>query len=76
MYNIDERLILNQKISNMVYSYYMYIFYIFSVAMLPGPNLTVPLILVVTTGVHLVMLLWILITTVIPFMTNTFDLDY
>lgn len=51
-------------------------FYIFSVAMLPGPNLTMPFILVVTTGVHLVMLLWILLTTVIPFIANTFDLDY
>ena len=76
MYNIDEKVNLNQKISSMVHRYICIFFYIFSVAMLPGPNLTMPLILVVTTGVHLVMLLWILLTTVIPFIANTFDLDY
>ena len=52
------------------------LFYIFSVAMLPGPNLALPVILVVTTGVHLVMLLWILLTNFIPFIAGTFDLDY
>lgn len=51
-------------------------FYIFSVTILPGPNLTLPLIVVVTSGVHLVMLLWILLTSVIPFIANTFDLEY
>ena len=51
-------------------------FYIFSVTILPGPNLTLPLIVVVTSGVHLVMLLWILLTSVIPFIANTFNLEY
>tara|TARA_E500000178_G_C16689131_1_gene602889 strand:- start:421 stop:639 length:219 start_codon:yes stop_codon:yes gene_type:complete len=51
-------------------------FYIFSVTILPGPNLALPVIVVATSGVHLVMLLWILLTTVIPLIADTFDLDY
>tara|TARA_B100000401_G_C52634307_1_gene637600 strand:- start:415 stop:633 length:219 start_codon:yes stop_codon:yes gene_type:complete len=50
-------------------------FYLFSVAVLPGPNLTLPVILVATSGVHLAMLLWILLTTVIPFIASSFDLE-
>ena len=67
---------LNQKLAVWFTVTICIFFYIFSVAVLPGPNLTMPLILVVTTGVHLVMLLWILLTSVIPFIANTFDLDY
>lgn len=51
-------------------------FYIFSMAILPGPNLVLPIVLVATTGVHLVMLLWILLTNFIPFIAGTFDLEY
>jgi hypothetical protein len=54
----------------------MIVFYIFSMLVLPGLNLAVPVVIIASTGVHLILALWILLTSILPTVASVLGLEW
>ena len=52
------------------------VFYIFSMLVLPGLNLAVPVVIVASTGIHLILALWILLTSILPTVASVLGLEW
>jgi len=52
------------------------LFYIITMALIPGLNFTIPVVIVTSTGIHLIIALWILLTSLLPTMASILGMEW